>query len=580
MQMEKAVERRWMHKIHSMRQRMMLIMVSGIFVWCIVVLAVCRFSYQVSEENRMENGMRSDIIQLTEQLDEDYYSLVKITQQMSVEGNIGSAFSEYLQAQEPYDKIECSSNVTSSINTMIFNYDTGALASYFSVDEDGVHSLFSSLPVRDYPLEESFELLVKSSEIEFHSFHKCLNAISGKTVISLMRTADFGKGKYMIYAETYVGIDKLLELLSASRNVDYILLQLDEDGQICYSGSQDFAVGDHFEAERDGEVDFGKNGSYFYIMKKSDFGFYNILLADKGAYLRQEHYWLINIGLVFCIGIISIILIITLFFYLIYRPVRQLGRDMEDAAQGNLQPVERVFHIDEFDRIFHRFNDMKNKVSRLMEDVRRSEYEKQQLEIEKLYYQINPHFLMNALNSLHWMAVASHQKEIEEYIYQLNFILGYSLGKIYKKATFGTELKSLDMYLELQKKRYDFNVWKDIRMNGWMEHPCARLILQPLAENAICHNMDAFGNLWITMDCDGHTARITIRDDGQGIHILSGEEVLAKQLNKGIGLRYVQMSLQSFYGERASLRITSEADRGTCVTVEMPVDVNEVEENV
>lgn len=117
-------------------------------------------------------------------------------------------------------------------------------------------------------------------------------------------------------------------------------------------------------------------------------------------------------------------------------------------------------------------------------------------------------------------------------------------------------------------------------MNEWMEYPCARLILQPLAENAICHNMDSFGNLWITMECDEHMARITIKDDGQGIHFLSGEEILAKQLNKGIGLRYVQMSLQSFYGDRASLKITSEADRGTCVIVEMPIDVNEGDADV
>ncbi len=577
--MERVVERRWMHRIHSMRQRLMLVMAFGILAWCMIVFAICRFSFQVSEKSRMENGMRSDIIQLTQQLDSEYYSLVKISQQMSVEGNIGSAFNEYLQAQEPYDKIECSNNVTTSINTMIFNYDTSALASYFSIGEDA-SPLFSSLPVRNYPLDEPFGLLVRSSEIEFHTFHTCLNVISDKQVISLMRTADFGKGKYLIYAETYVGLAKLLELLSVSRDVNYTLLQIDGEGQICYSGNGDFAVGEQFEIHGGEETDFGKSGSYYYFMKKSDFGFYNVLLADKGSYLRQEHYWLINICLVLGIGIISIVLIIILFFYLIYRPVRQLGQDMEDAAKGNLQPVERVFRIDEFDRIFDRFNDMKNKVSCLMEDIRRSEFEKQQLEIEKLYYQINPHFLMNALNSLHWMAVANHQKEIEEYIYQLNFILGYSLRKIYKRATFGTELKSLDMYLELQKKRYDFNVWKDIRMNGWMEYPCARLILQPLAENAICHNMDSFGNLWITMECDEHMARITIKDDGQGIHFLSGEEVLAKQRNKGIGLRYVQMSLQTFYGDRASLKITSEVDRGTCVTVEMPIDVNKGDANV
>lgn len=568
-----------MHKIHSMRQRMILIMVLAVLAWCIVVFVVCQFSYRVSDKNRMENGMRSDIIQLTEQLDEEYYSLVKISQQMSVEGNIGSAFSDYLQAEEPYDKIECLNNVTTSINTMIFNYDTGALAGYFSAEEEGAELLFSSMPVRAYPVAEPFSVLIRSSEIEFHTFHTCLNVISDKKVISLTRRTDFGKGKYMIYAETYVGIEKLLELLASSRNVEYTMLQLDENRQIRCSGNPDFAAGTDFDLQEEGE-DFGKSGSYYYIMKKSDFGFYNVLLADESSFLRQEHYWMLNICLVFCIGIISFLLVTALFFYMIYRPIRQLGQDMEEAGQGNLQPVERVFHIDEFDGLFERFNDMKNKVLCLMEDVRRSEYEKQQLEIDKLYYQINPHFLMNALNSLHWMAVASKQKEIEEYIYQLNFILGYSLGKIYKKATFGTELKSLDLYLELQKKRYDFNVWKDIRMNGWMEYPCARLILQPLAENAICHNMDAFGNLWITMDCDGDTARIVIRDDGQGIHFLSGEAVSAKQLNKGIGLRYVQMSLQSFYGERASLRITSEENRGTSVTVEIPLRVDEGEEDV
>ena len=40
------------------------------------------------------------------------------------------------------------------------------------------------------------------------------------------------------------------------------------------------------------------------------------------------------------------------------------------------------------------------------------------------------------------------------------------------------------------------------------------------------------------------------------------------------------MSLQSFYGDRASLKITSEADRGTCVIVEMPIDVNEGDADV
>lgn len=567
------ITNRWKvtQKIHSMRQRMILIMVFGIIVWCMVVGAITWYSFRTTEKNRMKNAMRTDITQLTEQLDEEYYSLVKISQQMTVEGNIGASFSAYLQAEEPYDKIEHSNNVTTGINTMIFNYKSGVLASYYSIEDNESRAMFSSFPVRERTFENPFPVLTKSSEIEFQTFHACINEFSDREVISLVRKVDFGTGNFIIYAECNVDIGDWLQRLSVSRDADYTLLLLNEKDQICYSSNPAFQVNGQFR----GKEEFGEEEGHRFAAMRSDFGFRNILLIDHRSYLRQEYYWQTNIVLVFCIGIISIVLVVILFFYFIYRPIRQLGQDMEDAGQGNLQPVEREFHMDEFDRLFTQFNDMKNKVAKLMEEVRRSEYEKQQLEIEKLYYQINPHFLMNALNSLHWMAVASHQKEIEEYIYQLNFILGYSLGKIYKNATFGTELKSLDMYLELQKKRYDFNVWQDIRMKEWLDYPCARLILQPLAENAICHNMDAFGNLWITMTCENHVARIVIRDDGQGIHFLSGEAVSARRQNKGIGLRYVQMSLQSFYGDKATLRIESEVNKGTTVIVDIPLCIDE-----
>lgn len=577
--MKKIADRKWTQKVHSLRQRMRLILIFGIMVWCLVVIAVFQFTFRVSEKNRTENGMRADIRQLTKLLDEEYYSLVKMSQQMTAEGSIGSSFSAYLQAEEPYDKIEESTNVTTDINTMIFNYDTGTLASYFYTEGGNMQPMFSSMPVQNDAFAEELPMLVKSSEIEFHTFHDCLNTFFGKQVISLTRRENFENEDYLIYTEKHVGIEDVLELLSMSRNVSYTMLQLDQENRVCCSTNPEYEAGGFFKRDEDEKAGFGGAGRYRYVIGKSDFGFYNVLLVRHASYLRQEYLWQMNIALIFVIGIISIAAMVILIFNYIYKPIRQLGQDMEDAGKGNLQPVEHAFGMDEFDGLFSKFNDMKDKVAGLMEEVRRSEYEKQQLEIEKLYYQINPHFLMNALNSLHWMAVANHQKEIEEYIYQLNFILGYSLGKIYKKSTFGTELKSLEMYLDLQKKRYDFNVWLDIRMNGWLEYPCARLILQPLAENAICHNMDAFGNLWITMTCDGNKARIEIRDDGQGIRFLNGEAVSAKRQNKGIGLRYVQMSLRSFYGDQAKLQIESEVNRGTSVIVDIPLRVHKEEED-
>ncbi len=58
------------------------------------------------------------------------------------------------------------------------------------------------------------------------------------------------------------------------------------------------------------------------------------------------------------------------------------------------------------------------------------------MEYEKLVYQINPHFLLNVLNSIQWMAQMSHQKDIGEYTKSaLKKLLSYNLGKEGRETT-------------------------------------------------------------------------------------------------------------------------------------------------
>lgn len=53
----------------------------------------------------------------------------------------------------------------------------------------------------------------------------------------------------------------------------------------------------------------------------------------------------------------------------------------------------------------------------------------QRTEYEKLLYQINPHFLLNTLNSVQWMARMSKQNNIMEFVQRLKRLLSYNLGK-------------------------------------------------------------------------------------------------------------------------------------------------------
>ena len=272
-----------------------------------------------------------------------------------------------------------------------------------------------------------------------------------------------------------------------------------------------------------------------------------------------------------CLVIAAVVCSLVLVTRLIYRPMQLLEREIEKVGKGDLSttPHNKV-DIKEFDVLFERIQVMKQEIAGLMEGIREQEKKKKELELSNLYYQINPHFLMNALNSVHWMAVTRGEKEIDSFIYCLNYILGYSLGKTSKIATFRTELQSLEAYVKLQQKRYDFTADFQVEQGAYLDYPCARLILQPVAENAVCHNMDAFGTLRFTMKQEQERwVTMTISDDGKGFEVSKFSQPQEK--NQGIGLQYVRRCLEDFYGGQATMEIYSKTGEGTVVVIRVPL---------
>nr|WP_255654601.1 histidine kinase [Cohnella sp. REN36] len=223
---------------------------------------------------------------------------------------------------------------------------------------------------------------------------------------------------------------------------------------------------------------------------------------------------------------------------------------------------------------------MKRQIQQLIVDVEQKEKRRHQLEIEKLAYQINPHFLMNALNSVRWLAVMHRQADIDKFVSSLIFLLNYNLGKSQETATLRTETKVMRAYLDLQQMRYDFEVKLDLVEGSYLDCPVARFILQPIVENAVCHGLDEHGKLEISISPDeaAHIATVVIRDDGKGL----SQEMLVllrreapdppdpQQTGWGIGLRYVRSMLKSFYGDEARLHIDSTPSLGTTVTMHLP----------
>ena len=552
-------------------------MLVSILLWLLFVILLFLQNYRKNQEE-MEKQLEADTSAVTLAMERQYSSLLKISQQMNNNSVIGNSFESLLTANDRYDRIHQTTQLQTTISSVIFNYDYGTMACYYRVGVQGEEEMvLSNYPVRQ-EAPSGFQTAAAINEISYQSLHEPLNEYLHVPVVSIVRKVSFEGKDYLIYVEgSSEDVRKNLE--ARTRNMEYTFLQLDEKGKILgvlgHQDEQTPSAGAKVQidlSKKSGVCRYQGESFVYHVQEGLGGKLHYAMLVKRNLFLRQQWAEFQNFVLIMAIGIAIVVVIVATMLRYIYLPVRQLGEEMEETGKGKLAPVDHHFGMDEFDTLYERFNEMKQRVAGLLEDVRRSEYEKQNLEREKLYYQINPHFLLNALHSLHWMAAASHQKEIEEYIYQLNFILGYSLGKTEKRATFATELKSFDVYVNLQKKRYDFEVHCSIEEGEWLQEPCARLILQPLAENAICHNMNEFGNLWLEMKKKEDGVHIEIRDDGPGFVIPGGTVAAGNRQNSGIGLRYVRMSLQSYYEGQASFWISSEVGKGTSVRMILPIE--------
>jgi len=237
---------------------------------------------------------------------------------------------------------------------------------------------------------------------------------------------------------------------------------------------------------------------------------------------------------------------------------------MIQVGNGSLQEAEQEYEIKEFDDLMHEVEQMKEQIRNLIDDVVEKEKSIQRTEYEKLLYQINPHFLLNTLNSVQWMARMSRQDNITEFVQRLKRLLSYNLGKEGMQTTLRTEIDIVKDYIALEQMRYDFVIEMNVEEGRYLEQPTVRMLLQPLVENAIRYGLGDDEKITIQVFEDNirGLAIITILDSGNG---LTQEEINqinepfdydVKKMqhgNRGIGLRYVKAMLESFYEGETNL---------------------------
>lgn len=191
-----------------------------------------------------------------------------------------------------------------------------------------------------------------------------------------------------------------------------------------------------------------------------------------------------------------------------------------------------------------------------------------EIELNKLKSQLNPHFMFNAMNSIRALVDENPMKS-KDAITQLSNILRNTLqmGKN-KVIAFEEELKIVNDYLALESIRYEERLKASVEVHpdskGFYVPP---LMIQTLAENGIKHGISKLtqgGILSIKTNVRDNKLFVEIRNSGQLIE--------QQQSDSGFGIKNTLQRLHLLYGKDASLRIRNE--NGNMVVTELIIPRN------
>jgi LytS/YehU family sensor histidine kinase len=188
-------------------------------------------------------------------------------------------------------------------------------------------------------------------------------------------------------------------------------------------------------------------------------------------------------------------------------------------------------------------------------------------EVELLRWQLQPHFLFNALNTVSTLVLKSDNVRAEQAISLIARYLRSVLNREGEElVTLEDELRFVSSYVDIEKLRFGDALCVERRVSpDALAQRIPAMVLQPLVENAIRHGAAAGSSRRIDVAAHVSANRLIVSVRNP----ISGVEGAADG-NGGFGLPYVRQRLAHWYGTSARLEMQV-VDGETIVTVDIPV---------
>lgn len=196
--------------------------------------------------------------------------------------------------------------------------------------------------------------------------------------------------------------------------------------------------------------------------------------------------------------------------------------------------------------------------------------------LDALRAQMNPHFLFNTLNTIS-MRARTDPEEARRLLVKLSDFLRYAMKHTSNTTLFSEEYFFVRTYLFLEQARFGerLKVRYDVDPQC-LSVPVPPLVIQPLVENAVKYGIadKTVGGaiqLKARLEPIGGILRIKVSDNGVGMtsEVLDG--LLSGEPEEVGALANIHERLRRMYGGGASLDISSVPERGTEVSLSLPI---------
>lgn len=268
---------------------------------------------------------------------------------------------------------------------------------------------------------------------------------------------------------------------------------------------------------------------------------------------------------------------------LLTKNLKILSKIIGKINDGTYQKRIEFFNTDEISLLGLQLNRMYDTIQLQLIQIKEEERKKARAEIQMMSEQINPHFLYNTLECIHFQVLNGHEQTAGGMLESLGRYLRTTLNVGKTFVSIEKEVEHVTLYMEIMNRHsasgIQFRADVDPSLKDLM---IMKVLLQPLAENCIKHGFEGMINGFepvppqITISivpAENNRIRIEVSDNGKGIDIKKASALMraeSPESKNHFGLHNIYKRLHTCYGDAAEISFTSIPYLKNSTIIEIP----------